>query len=128
MFTPELSLSLICLSNLRIRVLVNYMYELLNFTFMKKARIILSIIIIFAITGGMLAFKVQRFGVVTYYFCTTAFQTCSSSWTYGGWISTVYDPLANVTISNAVTTTTAFNKPCAQNCTWSNTVWIEPGF
>ena len=89
---------------------------------------ILSIIIIFAITGGLLAFKVQRrFMPVTYYYCTTAWQTCQSAWTYGGWITTLFDPDANVTISNAVTTSAAFNKPCAQNCTWSNSVWIEPG-
>lgn len=95
---------------------------------MKKARIILSIIIILAITGGMLAFKVGRPMPQTYYFCNTYFQTCQSAWTFGSWITTFYDPDATITISYAATTTTAFNKPCDQNCTYSNTVWIESGF
>jgi hypothetical protein len=95
---------------------------------MKKARIVLSMIIVLAITGGMLAFKVGRPMPVTYFFCNTAGRTCQATWTFGGWITTAYDPLANYTIHYAVTNPTAYNQPCNVDCAWSNTVWIESGF
>jgi hypothetical protein len=95
---------------------------------MKKARIVLSIIIILAVTGGMLAFKVGRPMPVTYYFCNTAYRTCQSTWTFGAWITTIYDAAATITVPYAVTTTTANGQPCLPNCTYSNTVWIESGF
>ncbi len=95
---------------------------------MKKARIVLSIIIVLAITGGLLAFKVGRPMPVTYYVCNTTWRTCQSTWTFGAWITTVYDPLASYTVPYAATTTTVFGQPCDQNCTYSNNVWIESGF
>lgn len=95
---------------------------------MKKAKLILSLICVFAIVGGILAFKANRYMPLAYYTCNTIVQTCGRTWTIGGFITTLYDPAATATVQHAATSPDAFGVDCADACTYSNTVYIEPGF
>jgi hypothetical protein len=95
---------------------------------MKKARIILSLVLVMGSAAGIFAFKTRRHMAQIYYVCNTFYVTCTEAWTIGSWMTTLYDPDAIYTIYNANTASAVFNQNCMSNCTYSNTVWIEPGF
>ena len=95
---------------------------------MRKARIILSLIIVLATVGGMLAFKAKHFMAVNYYTCNTIWYTCQRTWTIGGFITTIWDPVATLTVTRAATDPAVSGVDCADACTLSNFVYIESGF
>ena len=96
---------------------------------MRKARIVLSIVFIVGLTAGMLAWRAKRkFMPLIYYTCNTYWVTCTMTWTIGGNMNSIYDPNATLTVHNASMFPNAFNQGCVPWCTWSNTVYIEPGF
>jgi len=96
---------------------------------MRKARIVLSVVLISGIVTGMLAFRAKKYMAQTYYYCQTYWVTCQSSFTIGAFVTTLFDPNANITIHNATPDPSALGKDCVSGgCTWSNTVYMEPGF
>lgn len=95
---------------------------------MKKARIVLSIILILGMTAGILAWKANRYMAQVYYTCNTYWVTCAMTWTIGSNMTTLPDINATLTVHNATPATSAWGQGCVPNCTWSNTVYIEPGF
>jgi hypothetical protein len=95
---------------------------------MRKARLILTLITVFAIVGGLLAFKVRHYNVFTYYTCNMTWRSCQRTWAIAGFQTTIYDPDANVTVSYAATNPQISGVDCADACTYSNKVYFEPGF
>jgi hypothetical protein len=95
---------------------------------MRKAKIVLSVIVVLAVIGGLLAFRANRFQAMIYYSCNSIWFTCQKTWTIGGFETTIYDPVATLTVSHAATDPGASGLNCAQACTYSNNVYIEPGF
>jgi|GEM_PF-6655354 len=95
---------------------------------MKKARIVLTVILILGMSAGMLAWKANRRMAMIYYTCNTNLDLCMMTWTLGFRITPFPDPIATLTVYNATPETVAFEKDCGQWCTWSNVVYIEPGY
>jgi hypothetical protein len=95
---------------------------------MRKARLVLTLITVFAIVGGLLAFKARHFNVYTYYTCNMTWRSCQRSWAIAGWMTTIYDPGANLTVPYACTNPAKVGVDCADACTFSNKVYFEPGF
>lgn len=76
---------------------------------MKRARVLLTIIVIFAIVAGALAFKAHR--GVTIFYRSTANGT-------GACTATLVNYTMVVTVSATVYCTTVPNAPCSVRCTF----------
>lgn len=95
---------------------------------MKRARIVLTVILILGMSAGMLAWRANRYMGQIYYTCDTYLGACMMTWTIGANMTIFPDPNATLTVYNANPDPSAFEQQCIEWCTFSNYVYIEPGF
>lgn len=95
---------------------------------MKKARIVLSVVLVMALAAGIFAFKSKKYMAQVFYTCNTYYATCGMTWAIGAFMTTIWSPADIYTFTEANSNPAVFNQNCWNNCTWSNTVYMEAGF